>query len=133
LEALFRRAFEQAKPIMVSLSSGKVYVGYLKHLVPTLSASSYIEIIPLFSGYRQPVDPESSNPTQIHFNTYYEDITEIILDSNTETSNFQDQLIRIENDKEEVFFIDPRSIGIALATNQIESATIFFAGSFQIF
>lgn len=53
LERLFYRATRRAKMVMLTLDDGKVYCGYIDWIPGNPGASdAFLEIIPVFSGYR---------------------------------------------------------------------------------
>ncbi|GAA4275137.1 hypothetical protein U6A24_17360 [Aquimarina gracilis] len=51
LEIILKASFDKKKLLQFTLSSGKVYVGWVKEL-PIPSVSNYVRIIPAISGYR---------------------------------------------------------------------------------
>jgi hypothetical protein len=52
LEMLVATSFEESSLIQITLKSDKVYIGWAE-VLPRPSHSSYIQLIPLFSGYRK--------------------------------------------------------------------------------
>jgi hypothetical protein len=75
LERLLFNASIQTSLVQITLEDHKVYVGYVRHLPPNSSLQdAYVELLPSFSGYRNPTTHE------IVFTTFYEDIFQEFLD-----------------------------------------------------
>lgn len=64
-ELLLKKAQDQTKTVSVSMSNGKVYVGWVTHLFNPALPTNYIQILPVKSGYR---DPETK---WVVFTTFY--------------------------------------------------------------
>lgn len=67
LERLCKSCYSDMHMIQLSLKNDKCYVGWIKSL-PIPSSSSYITILPVYSGYR---DKETK---RLHFTTQYLDV-----------------------------------------------------------
>lgn len=53
LELIFKDSCDSSVPLIISLKSGKVYIGYVEYLSkPQDPGSTYVKIVPLSSGYR---------------------------------------------------------------------------------
>lgn len=63
LELMLKTSVLESKLLQFTLSSGKVYVGWVKEL-PIPKVTSHIRIIPVFSGYR-------TNEQTLNFTTHY--------------------------------------------------------------
>ncbi len=55
LDELFMRAFENEQLVQISLRNGKVYVGRTLKAFEPVSKNEYIKILPIQSGYREPL------------------------------------------------------------------------------
>lgn len=64
-ELLLKKAQDQTKTVSVTMSNGKVYVGWVTHLFNPALPTNYIQILPLKSGYR---DEETK---WVVFTTFY--------------------------------------------------------------
>lgn len=69
-ELIIKSSFVEKKLIQITLSSGKVYVAWVKEL-PIPSISNYIRLIPAMSGYRT---QEGEVAYTTHYLTVYSDI-----------------------------------------------------------
>lgn len=67
MELLVMRSWETKILLCLTLKTGKVYIGYTTAL-PIPSRTSFISILPIYSGYRD------ANTKQIQFTTEYVDI-----------------------------------------------------------
>jgi len=80
-ERLVLRALRKLMPICVSMSNGKVYVGYVVSTIDPAVERTALRILPLLSGYR---DKENCST---HFNTSYHEIYEQINDDENDYAN----------------------------------------------
>ena len=143
LALLLSEALAKRKPVMLTLYSGKVYVGFPKESVSSISPSAYVNLLPILSGYREPIDGEGcrdhqGNPTQIHFNTYYQELTETLLKLNDLAPSEGSQvgectILEIEMEDGSTLEFDPSDIGITIPIDQIEVATIFSKPIYEYF
>lgn len=80
-ELLLYRGFDKNLPIMFTLNTGKVYVGWLVRAPNPVAKRKAVRILPLLSGYR-------SNETQrVAFTTDYYDVLEKVGDGEKEELN----------------------------------------------
>jgi hypothetical protein len=56
LKRLLKKAFDENKTVSVTMSSGKIYVGFVTHLLNPGLPTTFIEILPTKSGYRDEAD-----------------------------------------------------------------------------
>ncbi len=56
LELLLKRAQDNGNTVAVTMSNGKVYVGYVLHLINPALPTQFIQILPTKSGYRDETD-----------------------------------------------------------------------------
>lgn len=64
-ERLLKKAQDQTKTVSVSMSNGKVYVGWVTHAFNPALPTEFIQILPLKSGYRD------EKTKWVVFTTYY--------------------------------------------------------------
>jgi hypothetical protein len=64
-ELLLKKAQDQTKTVSVTMSNGKVYVGWVTHLFNPALPTNYIQILPVKSGYRD------EDTKWVVFTTYY--------------------------------------------------------------
>ncbi|MGE0371850.1 MAG: hypothetical protein AB7Q01_08180 [Gammaproteobacteria bacterium] len=64
-EKLVLRSFTRRIPLLITLVSNKVYVGWAIRAPDPVATSRYLRLLPLLSGYR---DKDSQN---VHFTTHY--------------------------------------------------------------
>jgi hypothetical protein len=64
-ELLLKKAQDQTKTVSVSMSNGKVYVGWVTHFFNPALPTNYIQILPVKSGYRD------EDTKWVVFTTYY--------------------------------------------------------------
>jgi hypothetical protein len=143
LALLFSEALAKRKPVMLTLYSGKVYVGFPKESVSSISPSAYMNLLPILSGYREPIEGEGcrdpqGNPTQIYFNTFYQELTETLLKwkdlASSEGGHLEEnRILEIELENGTILQFDPSDIGITIPIDQIEVATIFSKPIYEYF
>ncbi|MDT7855758.1 hypothetical protein RQM47_03800 [Rubrivirga sp. S365] len=68
LELLLFRSLEHKMLVMATLSSGKVYVGFVTRSLPPDVERRYLRVLPVASGYRDEDDQ------QVEFTTLYEEV-----------------------------------------------------------
>ncbi|MEM9103774.1 MAG: hypothetical protein AAGB12_15805 [Pseudomonadota bacterium] len=112
LERVFIKAIKEYKPICLSMENSKVYVGFVIHRDNPLEdhiGESFVAILPLISGYRDPEDQ------RIKFTTGYSFIYDQ-LDSNS----------AFESVKKEDFIV-------VLPINKINSVNLFDMNAYNAF
>jgi len=67
LDMLLRYAEKESKTISATLTSGKIYVGFVSSTNPPTSQTRSVGIVPTKSGFRDPVTK------QVHYEIYYSD------------------------------------------------------------
>jgi hypothetical protein len=67
LDLLLRRAEKESKTILATLTTGKVYVGFVSSTNPPSSQTRSVSIVPTKSGYRDSV------MQKVHYEVYYSD------------------------------------------------------------
>lgn len=73
LERLFARATKASKQVLLTMESGKVYVGWIVRMPPDpRSENAYVRILPTMSGYRD-------EKHRIQFTTMYDEMYEKML------------------------------------------------------
>lgn len=65
---LLKKAFDENKTVSVTMSSGKVYVGFVTHLLNPGLPTTFIEILPTKSGYR------TQEEKTVTFTTFYTNV-----------------------------------------------------------
>lgn len=68
LSRILKKAFDENKTVSVTMSSGKVYVGFVTHLLNPGLPITFIEILPTKSGYRDEKDKT------VTFTTFYTNV-----------------------------------------------------------
>ena len=68
LELLLARALSNESPVMATLSSGKVYVGFVTRSLRPGVERRYLRLLPVVSGYRE------SGTQRVTFTTPYEEV-----------------------------------------------------------
>jgi hypothetical protein len=134
LRAMYRATIYQ-KPLMVSLKSGKVYVGkpYLSLWEDPTQALTFIKILPSKSGYRDPITKKVTLATR-----YDELFTERLVELDDEQRATAqtgphdatdplsiDVLGLVDSRNEVVARVDIEDMGIVIAWDQVESLTIY--------
>lgn len=109
-EKLILRSTEKSQPLLFTLSSGKVYVGWAVRAPNPVEKRSAVRILPMLSGYKDP------NNHKIHFTTDYEVIHKI---SNKE-------LPQLEH-------VELEDIEIVLSSDEIVSSHLFDLELWQYF
>ncbi len=71
LEILFKNSVKYGWPIQITLKNDKVYLGYIDS-TPLPSKTNYFDLMPLYSGYRDPVTKE------LQFTTSYETVHDLL-------------------------------------------------------
>jgi hypothetical protein len=129
LRALFRATILQ-KPLMVTLRSHKVYVGkpyYLTWDDPT-QLLTFIKILPIKSGYRDPTTKKVGLPTR--YDELDQRFVEIEGEVVPQRSDAKDPLARdilgLTNGTGEVIAkVDIEDLGVVIAWPDVESLTIY--------
>ena len=67
-EKLILKSVEEVAPLLLTMSNGKIYIGYAIRGLDPGPKGNYLRILPLISGYR---DQEHR---EVHFTTRYEEI-----------------------------------------------------------
>jgi hypothetical protein len=135
LEIFFEEAMLKSRLILLSLRSGRVYVGKIEETIKPLSGRRHIKIIPFMSGFRWPFDIESDGakqPNRIHWSTLYKDIVQgiISIGQQAKSRNGQSQsqdtfMIEIPGPAGTRIKVDAREMGVVICVDDIESATRF--------
>ena len=79
LSRLLKKAFDENKTVSVTMSGGKVYVGFVTHLLNPGLPITFIEILPTKSGYR------SQEEKTVTFTTFYTNVLDQL--SKTDETN----------------------------------------------
>lgn len=111
-EKIVYKAVVEEKPVLLSMQSGKVYVGRVSNLPNPEKTREWISIFPLVSGYRYP------KTKKVIFTTEYLKVYESY--ENEDGSRFQDM------DRSEDFYI-------SLPMQRIDSINIFDPEAYQMF
>ena len=114
-ERLVLRALRKLMPICVSMSNGKVYVGYVVSTIDPAVGRTALRILPLLSGYRD------KDNCSTHFNTSYHEIYEQISDDDNDYENKKLNHLQV-SDFEKV-----------LPFNEIQSSHLFDIVAYQHF
>jgi hypothetical protein len=108
LEVLLKDAMRDARPVLLTIKSGKVYVGQvIANFNPAHDVQS-VKLLPIFSGYRDPKNQE------VTFTTDYTGLLTEIHDHSPEVTD-QDRL----------------DLGTVIPFNEIRSVGIFSLRSYQ--
>jgi len=140
LEIFFEEAMLKSRLILLSLRSGRVYVGKIEETIKPLTGRRHIKIIPFMSGFRWPFDTasyEAKQPNRIHWSTLYKDIVQGILSIGQLASERAKDKDKDKNEQQEKFMIeipgpagtrvkvDAREMGVVICVDDIETATRF--------
>lgn len=144
LDVLLKEAQSLAKTVSVTMSNGKVYVGFVVHIFNPAFPTKFIRILPTKSGYRDDFTKE------FHFTNFYstalddmerdfdrrfrewESLTEQ-LEANRratpkpgpeETSGLETRIASMENELDELS-LEVDDFGVVLPVDQIDSINIF--------
>jgi hypothetical protein len=102
LEVLLKKAMDGSRPVLLTMQSGKVYVGQVNiNFNPAYEVQS-IKISPILSGYRD------VNDQTVHFNIDYTHIYGMIRDGHPDVAN-----------------LDTEEIGTVIPLSEIRSVSIF--------
>jgi hypothetical protein len=131
-KTLYRATFGR-KPLMLTLKSGKVYVGQptAEMRDPSLLAGS-IRLIPIASGYRD------TSTHKVTFTTPYKDMTRRMRPIASEQQARRDDPLGVDlaelkiSDKENVE-IDMQDIGVVVFWSEVQSLTIFNEDLYRAF
>jgi|SRR5579863_8671800 len=130
---LLHRAFIFRKPIMVTLKSGKVYVGQPAGSIgdPSVRAHS-IKIIPLVSGYRDPDTHKVELPTK------YKDVYQMmVLREKKEPDRPDDPLAKDLADLTcgdgSKFLTDMQDIGVVVLWSEVQSLSLYDENIYRAF
>lgn len=126
LECLLDRAWSARLPVMLTLKSGKVYVGLLKDTVVTYRGLTHLELLPAFSGYREPLDSSTIlhhklEPKRVTFNVIYHELLGWLPEAggkNNDALVKNDKLTIKTNEME--FTVDTQDIGVVVSFDDIE-------------
>jgi hypothetical protein len=133
IRTLYRATFYR-KPIMLTLKSGKVYVGTpIKGIGDPSVLASFIKIIPLLSGYRDPATHKVELPTR------YRDITSQMTAWHVEKpANTDDPLVQDIADLKlgngELVAIDMQDMGAVILWSEVVTISLYdenIYGAFQ--
>jgi hypothetical protein len=130
---LLYRATIYRKALMITLKSGKVYVGQPVGGLGDPSVRSHsIKIIPLYSGYRDAVTHKVELPTK-----YRMIVSAVQLREKEEPANPEDPLARDMADLKmkdgERVEIDMQDMGVVILWSEIQSLTIYDDGIYRAF
>lgn len=134
LASLLNDAIDQEKPVMFTLRSGKVYVGYPLDSITSANVSAYVEVLPLASGYREAIEPDASEPTAVHFNVHYRPLLDALLELRDGNEPPGPEVeIEVAREDETTFRFQPADMRLVLPVEEIELATIFSEAVYQYF
>lgn len=102
-EILVFDSIEKSHPILVSLSSGKVYVGWAVKAPNPQTVRRFLRVLPLMSGFRAPTRQT------VEFTTYYYDILESVANQTDD----------------EICYMRTSDLEVVIPTDQIVSAHLF--------
>jgi hypothetical protein len=129
LRAIFRATILK-KPLMVTLKSHKVYVGrpYLMFWDDPTQVLTFIKILPIKSGYRDPNTKKVSLPTR--YNELSDRLVELDDSASRMPQDVADPLasdiLGLTNTKNEIVAqVDIEDLGVVIAWSEVESLTIY--------
>jgi hypothetical protein len=131
LEVFFERALTESKLILLSLHSGRVYVGKIEDNSKPLTGRRHIKILPFMSGFRWPLDTKPDGaavaPNRIHWSTTYAPVVRAILSNTQRGGGAQKQpvLVKVPGPTGALVDVDASEMGIVVCVDDIETATIF--------
>jgi len=99
LDVLLKKAQDQAKTVSVSMSNGKVYVGWVSHLFNPAFPTPFIQILPIKSGYRDPITKE------FHFTNFYSEALDKI---ERDFGDAFDELAQAQEELDVIMNADPK-------------------------
>jgi hypothetical protein len=148
LELVLKRAQDNGNTVAVTMSNGKVYVGYVLHFINPALPTQFIQILPTKSGYR-----DESDKTYHFVNFYTEALDQIDRDFESQLQDYLNvkgeiddmvtefgekiegankdkydslhvQVERLENELDEIA-LEADAFGIVLPVAEIMSVNIF--------
>lgn len=128
LEVFFEEAIQANKFVLLSLHSGRVYVGKIEDSIKPLTGRRHIKLVPFMSGFRWPLKTTPSDdrrPNRIEWTTFYKETVRAVL-SVGRTEKRQEALkIKIPGPLNIPVEVDARDMGVIVLVEDIESATRF--------
>lgn len=131
LEVFFERAVQESSLILLSLHSGRVYVGKIEDTVRPLAGRRHIKIVPFLSGFRWPLETQADGadkrPNRVEWSTYYAGIVETILQigkalGEAEPDSYK---VKIPGPSGTLVDVDAREMGVVIPIDDIETVSRF--------
>ena len=144
LDVLLKNAQAEAKTVAVTMSNGKVYVGFVTHIFNPAFPTRFIKILPTKSGYRDPGNKE------YHFTNFYsEALLDVDRDFEAKLDRWAETQVQIEELTEsgkktdltkteklaaeaealdgelDELAVEAEDFGIVLPVSEIHSANVF--------
>jgi hypothetical protein len=115
MEILFAQAVTGEKMVLLSLLSGRIYVGKIEETSRPLNGRRHVRIVPFLSGFRWPIESgrndEKCPANRVHWSTVYRGAVEVILEGKTKVTAPS--------------MADKNDMGVVISVDEIETATLF--------
>jgi hypothetical protein len=126
------RAFVYRKPLMVTLKSGKVYVGQsASELKDPVILFTSLKLIPLYSGYRDPTTQ------RVTFTVFYKELMARITDPKGKQPDPDDplakDLVDLRISEGEIVPIDLVDFGVVIMWSEIQGISIYDDSVYRAF
>lgn len=131
LEVFFEQAYQEESLILLSLHSGRVYVGMIKDSIRPLAGRRHVKIVPFLSGFRWPLETEADGsdkkPNRVEWSTYYAGIVETILQIGKAADNTKPDsyAVKIPSPSGALVDVDASEMGVVIPIDDIETASRF--------
>jgi hypothetical protein len=127
IEIIFDRAMHDGLPVITTLKSRKVYVGFVQEMVYASVPKKSIKILPIASGYRQKEDLQLQlttdySPLLVAMSEYYEKIKESPANSEVEIEVVGKIPITFDS---EVFEKLTNDLGVVVCWDEIETVSVW--------
>jgi hypothetical protein len=132
IRTLHRATFYR-KPLMLTLKSGKVYVGTpVKGIGDPSVHANFIKIVPILSGYRDPTTHKVELPTR------YRDITSRITAWHEETLGSTDDplaqdIADLKLNNGELIAIDMQDVGVVILWSEVMTVSLYDENIYRAF
>lgn len=124
LEQMLENSRKGKKLLLLTLRSGRVYVGVVKSLASTLMGLRHVVIIPFLSGYRRPLD-STTHAGRVEFSTYYSELVEILLQLDIQDIEEGDEVRVLADDGERQCEVNVLDMGVLFGKDDIETVSYF--------
>lgn len=115
LEQTLLEAFQEDKPLSITLKNDKVYVGYPVQTSEPKSSREYFELLPTASGFRKP------DSRELKLTTYYQKAYEEFLERRAKSDRRRHDTRSVNQAPEEMI----RDLRVILPVSEVYTVTFF--------